>query len=223
MPSANPPPPRTPSIPHNNSLTNSSPDIRWSLDLRWQDAALPAGFWGIKNPILLKKAGCVRGFGHWVCACVLCGLHGMAIHQRGRPLIYVDIHLPTIGRPNAHATNRRDPTFEPDWAGFVAVDRGSAQSKAAHDGGAAVAVAQQDGKGGGPWARRVMCLWGLSAIRDADLTFAPRARTEGKGEEAAGLAAAEAGAAGAEDDFEPVIAGPWMLRWNIGTWPRPWP
>lgn len=43
--------------PTHHSLTNSSPDTRWSLDLRWQDASLPAGFWGIKDPILLRKAG----------------------------------------------------------------------------------------------------------------------------------------------------------------------
>lgn len=69
---------------HNNSLPNTSDATRWSLDLRWQNARLPAGFWGIKDPILLRKAG--------------------------------------------------DAAFAPDWAGFVAVDRGSAQSKAAHDG-----------------------------------------------------------------------------------------
>jgi hypothetical protein len=41
-------------IPH-RSLTNVSRDIRWSLDLRWQEPHLPAGFWGIKDSILMRK------------------------------------------------------------------------------------------------------------------------------------------------------------------------
>lgn len=45
--------------------------------------------------------------------------------------------------------------------------------------------------------------------------------TEGKGEEAGPGAVAEA-AAGAEGDFEPVIAGPWMLRWKIGACVHTW-
>ncbi|XP_046548110.1 phytanoyl-CoA dioxygenase domain-containing protein 1-like [Haliotis rubra] len=40
-------------IPH-RSLSNVSNDIRWSLDLRWQDPAKPVGFFGLKEGILMR-------------------------------------------------------------------------------------------------------------------------------------------------------------------------
>jgi len=43
-------------IPH-RSLPNYSDGIRWSLDLRWQDAAQPNGFHGLKPSKLMKKGG----------------------------------------------------------------------------------------------------------------------------------------------------------------------
>ncbi|KAI8497530.1 hypothetical protein Bbelb_248360 [Branchiostoma belcheri] len=42
-------------VPH-RSLENNSNDIRWSLDLRWQDPAKPSGFWGDKKPVLMRTA-----------------------------------------------------------------------------------------------------------------------------------------------------------------------
>ena len=46
----------TPSVIPHRSLVNTSDHIRWSLDLRWQDAAAPDGFYGLKAPILLAPA-----------------------------------------------------------------------------------------------------------------------------------------------------------------------
>eukprot|EP00045_Choanoeca_perplexa_P007279 m.64590 g.64590 ORF g.64590 m.64590 type:complete len:398 (+) comp14008_c0_seq1:42-1235(+) len=43
-------------IPH-RSLNNNSDQIRWSLDLRWQDPALPNGFYGIKDCLLMRENG----------------------------------------------------------------------------------------------------------------------------------------------------------------------
>lgn len=42
-------------IPH-RSLNNLSDGVRWSLDLRWQVPGLPCGFYGIKEPILMRTA-----------------------------------------------------------------------------------------------------------------------------------------------------------------------
>ncbi|XP_066263528.1 phytanoyl-CoA dioxygenase domain-containing protein 1 homolog [Branchiostoma lanceolatum] len=42
-------------IPH-RSLPNKTEQIRWSLDLRWQDPAKPSGFWGNRKPILMRSA-----------------------------------------------------------------------------------------------------------------------------------------------------------------------
>lgn len=39
------------------SLDNTSHKVRWSLDLRWQDAAQPEGNFGLKPAILLARAG----------------------------------------------------------------------------------------------------------------------------------------------------------------------
>jgi hypothetical protein len=41
-------------IPH-RSLNNLSKQIRWSLDLRWQNPTLPNGFYGIKDCIVMSK------------------------------------------------------------------------------------------------------------------------------------------------------------------------
>ncbi|ESO90037.1 hypothetical protein LOTGIDRAFT_233877 [Lottia gigantea] len=41
-------------IPH-RSLSNLSNDIRWSVDLRWQNPNYPAGFYGIKESLLLRS------------------------------------------------------------------------------------------------------------------------------------------------------------------------
>jgi hypothetical protein len=41
-------------------------------------------------------------------------------------------------------------------------------------------------------------------------------RLEGKGEELAAAGVNDSEEEG-EDDFDPVIAGPWMLRWKIGA------
>ena len=38
------------------SLNNTSNDIRWSLDLRWQRADKPVGFYGIKEGILMRSS-----------------------------------------------------------------------------------------------------------------------------------------------------------------------
>lgn len=69
-----------------HSLTNSSTDIRWSLDLRWQDATLPAGFWGIKDSILLRKAADPAYTPDWEGTCtfvflsrVLCCAHAVCL------------------------------------------------------------------------------------------------------------------------------------------------
>ena len=43
-------------IPH-RSLPNVSSQIRWSLDLRWQRAEDPAGFYGIKHAIEMRREG----------------------------------------------------------------------------------------------------------------------------------------------------------------------
>lgn len=43
-------------IPH-RSLENFSNKIRWSLDLRWMDPNKSTGFFGLKNPVLMRKAG----------------------------------------------------------------------------------------------------------------------------------------------------------------------
>ncbi|XP_071079579.1 phytanoyl-CoA dioxygenase domain-containing protein 1-like [Haliotis cracherodii] len=40
-------------IPH-RSLPNVSNEIRWSMDLRWQDPAKPYGFYGLKEGILMR-------------------------------------------------------------------------------------------------------------------------------------------------------------------------
>ena len=37
------------------SLANRSKEIRWSLDLRWQKTQEPDGFWGIKQPVVMRK------------------------------------------------------------------------------------------------------------------------------------------------------------------------
>lgn len=96
----------------------------------------------------------------------------------------------------------------------MAVDRASAQSKAAHDGGAAPIVAAAAQQDGGLLVIRVarLCLWDMYVYHffpgdtyDRLCFLATYIPTEGKGEEAAG-----------EGDFDPVIAGPWMLRWDIG-------
>jgi hypothetical protein len=42
-------------IPH-RSLENYSDKTRWSLDLRWQDPRKSAGFYNLKEPILMRKA-----------------------------------------------------------------------------------------------------------------------------------------------------------------------
>eukprot|EP01116_Phalansterium_solitarium_P017667 TRINITY_DN4408_c0_g1_i1.p1 TRINITY_DN4408_c0_g1~~TRINITY_DN4408_c0_g1_i1.p1 ORF type:complete len:339 (-),score=89.76 TRINITY_DN4408_c0_g1_i1:83-1099(-) len=42
-------------IPH-RSLENLSKRIRWSVDLRWQRPDLPHGFFGVKDPILIRSA-----------------------------------------------------------------------------------------------------------------------------------------------------------------------
>ncbi|XP_019644504.1 PREDICTED: phytanoyl-CoA dioxygenase-like isoform X1 [Branchiostoma belcheri] len=42
-------------IPH-RSLENYSDEIRWSLDLRWQDPNKPSGFWGEKDLVLMRTA-----------------------------------------------------------------------------------------------------------------------------------------------------------------------
>lgn len=43
-------------IPH-RSLENYSNKIRWSLDLRWQEPSKPVGFYGLKDPIVMRRAG----------------------------------------------------------------------------------------------------------------------------------------------------------------------
>jgi hypothetical protein len=43
-------------VPH-RSLNNLSDHIRWSLDLRWQRPQDAHGFWGLKAPIVMSKAG----------------------------------------------------------------------------------------------------------------------------------------------------------------------
>lgn len=141
----------------------------------------------------------------------------MAWPFASRPAAYTYIDNMHRSTTDQHAAllTRRDPAFEPDWAGFVAVDRGSAQSKAAHDGGAVV-VPPQDGAS--VWevdefvARKDEGRSRCTLDAFVALSYPPplRAPTEGKGEEAGLLAAAA-------EDFEPVIAGPWMLRWNIGA------
>ncbi|XP_041351420.1 uncharacterized protein LOC121370336 [Gigantopelta aegis] len=40
-------------IPH-RSLSNVSNEIRWSIDLRWQDPSKPYGFYGLKDGILMR-------------------------------------------------------------------------------------------------------------------------------------------------------------------------
>ena len=42
-------------IPH-RSLPNTTKQIRWSLDLRWQRPDEPAGFWGLKDAVLMRTA-----------------------------------------------------------------------------------------------------------------------------------------------------------------------
>lgn len=42
-------------IPH-RSLPNVSKQIRWSLDLRWQNPDKPCGFYGMKEPVLMRLA-----------------------------------------------------------------------------------------------------------------------------------------------------------------------
>ena len=42
-------------IPH-RSLENFSDKVRWSIDLRWQDPALPTGVEGHSEPIVMRKA-----------------------------------------------------------------------------------------------------------------------------------------------------------------------
>ncbi|WAR19639.1 PHNY-like protein [Mya arenaria] len=42
-------------IPH-RSLPNVSDGIRWSIDLRWQRATDPAGLWGLKNGVVMRKS-----------------------------------------------------------------------------------------------------------------------------------------------------------------------
>jgi len=42
-------------IPH-RSLENKSKNIRWSIDLRWQRPNEPHGFFGLKEPILMRTA-----------------------------------------------------------------------------------------------------------------------------------------------------------------------
>jgi len=43
-------------IPH-RSLENHSDRVRWSLDLRWQDPKKPTGFYDLKKPVVMRKAG----------------------------------------------------------------------------------------------------------------------------------------------------------------------
>lgn len=81
---------------------------------------------------------------HTLGLCVVRACMAWPFASRPAAHTYIDnIHRSTTDQHAALLT-RRDPAFEPDWAGFVAVDRGSAQSKAAHDGGAVV-VPPQDG------------------------------------------------------------------------------
>ncbi|XP_035661768.1 uncharacterized protein LOC118406020 [Branchiostoma floridae] len=42
-------------IPH-RSLLNKTEQIRWSLDLRWQDTDKPSGFWEKRRPVLMRTA-----------------------------------------------------------------------------------------------------------------------------------------------------------------------
>ena len=42
-------------IPH-RSLENFSNKIRWSLDLRWIDPNKSTGFFGLKDPVVMRKA-----------------------------------------------------------------------------------------------------------------------------------------------------------------------
>ncbi|GAB5034938.1 phytanoyl dioxygenase domain-containing protein 1 homolog [Nannochloropsis oceanica] len=121
-------------IPH-RSLANSSPDIRWSVDLRWQDANQPTGFWGIKDHVLMRR-----------------------------------------GSREGGKESEEEENFMVRWDEFLAVDRGKAQSKAAAN--ATHVQEDEDGKEGGK-------------------------------EEVSAAVAAGA------DELKPVIAGPWMLRWEI--------
>eukprot|EP00058_Branchiostoma_floridae_P017594 XP_002603083.1 hypothetical protein BRAFLDRAFT_63284 [Branchiostoma floridae] len=93
-------------VPH-RSLENYSDEIRWSLDLRWQDPAKPSGFWGDREHVLMRTA--------------------------------------------------EDPGYKPVWDGFVDVSK---------------------------------------HIRYEEIM---------KGEEQEHN----------EDEFDPTIQGPWMLRWKI--------
>ena len=38
------------------SLLNRSDEIRWSLDLRWQNPKLPTGFFGLKDCVVMRTA-----------------------------------------------------------------------------------------------------------------------------------------------------------------------
>ena len=38
------------------SLDNMSDDVRWSLDLRWQRADQPVGFYGLKQGVLMRSS-----------------------------------------------------------------------------------------------------------------------------------------------------------------------
>lgn len=38
------------------STNNFSDKIRWSLDLRWQDANKPVGFYGLKNGVQMRSS-----------------------------------------------------------------------------------------------------------------------------------------------------------------------
>ena len=42
-------------FPH-NSLNNLSKDIRWSLDLRWQNPNQPFGFYGLKKGVVMRSS-----------------------------------------------------------------------------------------------------------------------------------------------------------------------
>ena len=112
--------------------------------MRWQDASLPFGFWGIKDSILMRKG-----------------------RREG-------------GREGGKEDEEKEE-FKVKWDKFLAVDRGKAQSKAAAK-ATHVQEEDEDGREGG--------------------------KDGGKEE------VSQAVAAGA-DELKPVIAGPWMLRWEM--------
>jgi len=185
-------------IPH-RSLDNVSDGVRWSLDLRWQDAALPNAFHGLKPSLVLSKHGDARYRPDWAA--------WAGDSRQGKEVRCQRLHAHIA--PSDDAAARRRPLTRPQLATALADPRVAAEI--------AKALALD-----APTATGMI----VTPVASAD--SAPLRDGDAEGEGGGGGSASEAGSVAASGvgggsgpvaatapGFDTVIAGPWMARWAI--------